>query len=231
MIELSSEIDVTLPTLYRNRTFTYVLPVIKEYGIDYIKNFTNINPVAYTVGDMSHDKNYIDNNYLYITVSINSSFKYNKKVFEKEIYQKFSLFRENLKNHNSYVTEYPQGNIQDNIYTFVINIPKGYENLKSNFLNGYYSKMYTTEQLNKLIPKKISDKKKGIEVLTIAYQVLNKSDSYKYTFVSKVNNLFNTNLTINDLNDGREYDLKPQLHQEILNYNFTFDNYKIITNE
>lgn len=221
MIDFKKEITLT-DELYRNKTHTYILPIIKDYGSEFVNMFAeNLNPIAYTIGDMSHDVNYLDNNYLYVTCTMNSSVEYTKRIFNPERFNNFKKFLEWVKNYSCYVTEYMQGDVWDNRYTFVFNMPEGYENVKRTFMNGDYSSLYTQEQLNRIIPKKF--KRGDVEYLSSVYRVVTKDPSYLPLFNQKLKEDFD-GLDI-DIDDERELDYKPQLHQEVLNYNINKDPY------
>jgi hypothetical protein len=156
---------------------------------------------------------------------------YNKHVKSKDIYKGFQKFRANLQTFSCYVTEYPQGEIDNNIYTFVISLPEEHSNLKMNFVEGKYSHMYSKNTIERIIPKTGIDPSKGIEVLTKAYQVLTKNSTYLVSFVNQLNKDFGTKVTIEDISPDAEYDYRPQLHQEVLNYDAKRDPYKKLENE
>jgi len=220
MIEFKTNIQLT-DELYRNKTHTYILPVINDYGTDFVNKFAkNIKPIAYTIGDMSHDINYMENNYLYVTCTMNTSIEYDKKMFNPEIFDRFKYFLDWVKNYNFFVTDYVQGDVKDNKYTFVFNLPNGYENLKSKFLKGKYSQMYSPEQLERIVNKKFT--RGDIEYLSNVYRVLTKDPAYLSIFNKKIEEDFGDNV---EIQDDRELDYKPQIHQEVLNYNKLKDTY------
>ena len=79
MIDFIKEIKLT-DELYSNKTHTYILPVIRDYGEEFVDSLAyKLRPIAYTIGDMSHDVNYLENNYLYITCTMNTSVEYEGK--------------------------------------------------------------------------------------------------------------------------------------------------------
>jgi hypothetical protein len=223
MIDFKTNITLT-DDLYRNKTHTYILPVIKDYGSDFVDKFAaNLKPIAYTIGDMSHDINYQDNNYLYVTCTMNTSVAYNRKVFNPEVYERFKYFLEWVKNYSFYVTEYIQGDISDNRYTFVFDMPKGYENLKRDFLNRKYSTMYSKEQIARLIDKTF--KRGDIDYLSNVYRVLTKDPAYLTIFNQRLKDDGLLSKDADPITDDIELDYKPQIHQEVLNYNKEKDPY------
>lgn len=215
--------EINLKAFYRNKTFTYLLPIIRDYGDEFVKNFRNLQPVVYTIGDMAHDPRYLDNDYFYITCTMNSSFVYNQHVFSSEVYDKFRKFIEVIKGYPSYVTEYVQGDPKDNNYTVVLRLPQDYQTVKHKFYEGKYSEMYSRETISRIIPKYVTSVD-GIEMLTKSYSVLSKDSRYIPVFENQVYRDFGTKLQIT-ADDDREFDYKPQIHQEVLNYSVELDPY------
>ncbi len=220
MIDFIKEIKLT-DELYSNKTHTYILPVIRDYGEEFVDSLAyKLRPIAYTIGDMSHDVNYLENNYLYITCTMNTSVEYERKIFNPEIYENFRMFVDWVKSKPYYVTEYVQGNIANNRYTFVFSMPDEFISLKRKFMEGSYSKIYDKAQIARLIPKKF--KRGDIEYLSSVYRVVTKDSSYLPIFNKRLAEDFGTSV---EIDDDRELDYRPQVHQEVLNYSIKKDPY------
>lgn len=108
----------------------------------------------------------------------------------------YDLIAALIKN-NEYVKDFPHSK---NIHAVIIESPIKIEN----FLQGEYTKIYTKEQLDICFPKN-----------TKQYKILSKDSSYKPEYLKFLNRCFNTTLNIDDIENHIQWDIPPQLENEL----------------
>lgn len=110
----------------------------------------------------------------------------------------------------------------DDIYTLLkMKLPIRFKDSIKHFIEGNYSKMYTKEDIDSyFIPIEYSYLRDLQNVLNdennSIKSILKKDSTYERIFLNKVNKKFDTDIT--ELNKESEYEFKPDLKDEILEY-------------
>lgn len=190
--------------IYENRTFKYLIPCIKSYGEEFVKKIESVYKVAIGIGDiivMNRDIKHEKHLFILLDSSILPMF-----------FQKFIFW---IREQPMYEDDYVFGNIQNSPYhMLVIKIPEKYVNSLAEFKKGKYSKMYSKEEIMEMFSNKDSSNVK----------ILLRDKSYKFEFTKKLNKLFGTNLTVDDIEDDHELDVPINLEEEIFNYHLKQSN-------
>jgi len=183
-IEISDEV-------YLNRTATYLLPLLKAYGPDFLKVYSKIIsvPRAFAIDDTKgpHYEN-----------ALYSVFKPSEH---------FSAIEE-LRSHEAYLDDYVYTN--PNFHVIVIRLPR---HVIAPFLEGNYSKLVNNVEVEKFYKKMIRKNMK--EQYTKVYSVVKKLPHQRQKFIQQVWEDFGSNIEGSHI---EEYDYPPILGQEILNY-------------
>lgn len=182
-----------------NRTRNYLIPILKEYGAGFAskynetyKIFTGVHDTLMDGSPLIHDRCF------YIVLD---------KMFKPKQYDEFMDY---IRNQPYYVADYcPEANIyKSRLHTVVIKVPDNYINAFDMFIQGKYSLMYSTEEIQKLFANNPKVK-----------EVLLRSNGLKKAYVDSVNEYFCTTFEESNLNH-REFDLPPMCEEEILNYSY-----------
>lgn len=129
------------------------------------------------------------------------------------IFKPYNIDYTSLLNNKYYIRDYP---INKDTQCIVYSLP--IDNIES-FILGDYTKMYTEEQIEEMFISTI-ESEDGIEYFSEVYSVLTGMVEYQQSFVDKINEDFNSDITINSL-VKKELDYPPLLSQEVLNYTIT----------
>lgn len=159
--------------IYPNKTRRYLLPVLKDYGQDFINKFNQIFKTAVGIGDFVVEESGIEwQRHLFILIDSSKSHKFFLKFMKWIIAQDY------------YEDDYIYGNIQkSNLHMLVLKIPeKFYKSLEA-FKTSRYSAMYDEDTIKHLFNNSPNTQK-----------VFIKDHNYKIEFIKKVNQDFETNI-------------------------------------
>lgn len=223
----------TLPTnnpllFHKNKTGRYLRPVLGYYSEKY-PEFFNLqkvcHPIVYGVADFFYDditdnfkETIIQNNCLYIMLDLNGVYAFNKYI-RKDFYRLNTLeFVKKFQALNVIKDFYPfDGDVDSQFWIITISIPEIFQNLMYNFLEGKYSKMYSSLQINYYIKKYIvvGNQKAANPI----YQVLTKDESYKKIFEKNLIKEFRLKSDFT-VADDIELDTPPILKDECFNLEY-----------
>lgn len=175
-----------------NKTLKYLTPCLKKYGIDFEQMYNSVFKIALGIGDI---------------IIIDQEKKYEQHLFillDTRLYPKnFIVFLDWIKEQEFYEDDYVYGDIKKSpCHMIVIKIPEEYTDSLDKFLEGKYSEMFSTQDIDELFYKHPDQVK-----------VLKKDHNYKIRFVHTLNKLF-VSTVIPDEYDG-ELDLPPNKQDEI----------------
>jgi len=189
---------------FRNKTWEYIVPIIKEYDTNFITKLTRLHIFAYGIHDYYiNDNNIPTNNYLYILCNTTQKTPF----IDLLTYTKTRPY---------YITDYTFDTnlLKSNKHIIALQIPIHYTDILTNFIQGNYTKLYTKQQINFLF-NNIQKQEKQTKILTKHTTIYNE-------FIQKVNKEFNTKLTLSDFisegGDLKEVELPPNLSDEVFNY-------------
>jgi hypothetical protein len=187
--------EIKLGTIYINKTKTFLLSTLIEYGQDFEDKFAHLFKLAVGVGDFALiDMGMILDDSIYILIDT----KFSRKGF-KDIIQWIKI-------QKYYVFDYPFDDIHNgHLHMIVIKIPHKFERTLKEFQNSNYSKMYEYDDLHKFFGKR----EKEMKILTKDPQML-------ITFVNKVNQMFKTNADSSVWGGEIEFPLKDE--EEYFNF-------------
>lgn len=186
--------------LYPNKTKRFLLPCVRAYGDEFNNKLLNVFKVAVGIGDMVVTNNGVGNYEKHLFILLDSS-KASKFFID------FLLW---IREQYMYEDDYVYGNIQKSTYhMIIIKFPEKYYNALSNFKEGKYSYMFNTPEEDIFKELRLADDVKSI---------ITKNNNYKVVFTEKLNKIFNTTLTPEEI-EG-ELELPPTPKTEIFNHHF-----------
>jgi len=199
-----------------NRTYNYLLAAVKilypesrwqpvtvlnAYVDDFEFNF--IEGV-----NLEQRKQKITGEHLYILIDMFGDFKYGKHLDKKKGLEYFNAFTKEYSKAIECI--YPlNGDLDNNLVVVQIKFDKP---LISKFMLGQHSKLYKNNPLRETIVIRNNKCKNPY------WQITEQDKDYAATFKKNIRQTFGTNLTDAEVLDGREFDLPPNLFDEVLNY-------------
>lgn len=194
-------LDIKGDSIYINRTFKYIAPLLRLYGKELINLFNSLFIKGIAIGDA----NFSDE----IGTNLHIVFSYkNSKVTGKLL--------DLVKSKDYYVDDYIFS-LDHYLYCLVLKSPV---DVTGKFINGEYSKLYSKDIIDKVFRR--TYKEGNIERYTEVYSILTKRLEYDNTFLRKVLHDFNiSEREVNSVIDKEhdyEYDYPPILGEEVLNY-------------
>jgi len=183
------------PTIHPNKTRKYLLPCLKEYGVEFTRRLENVMKVAVGIGDfvISNRKIKEYERHLFVLIDTSLAPKY------------FRDFIEWVRDHPVYEDDYVYGNVaKSKFHMVVIKFPEKYYESFEIFQSGRYSQMYSEETIEKFFNRYPER------------NVLIKDHNYKIVFVGKLNKIFNS--TIKPEEYEGELDLPPSEREEKFNH-------------
>jgi len=180
---------IQLGSVYTNKTKTYLLPTLIEYGDVFEDKFTNLFKLAIGIGDLALvDMGIVIEHSIFILIDTKFS-----RVKFKEIMNW-------MKCQDYYQFDYPFDDMHSgHLHMLVIKIPERYESTSKEFQKGKYSKMYEFKDLNELF----SEKQEQLDVF-------NKDPQMLIKFVDKINKMFKTNVSYDGWGGEIELPLKDE---------------------
>jgi len=156
-----------------NDTWKFLIPVLKEYGDEFVWKFNSVWKVAVGIGDM---------------ILVKSNIRYEQHLFvlldSKSGKKHFIDFMKWIKDQEMFEDDYAYDNINSGRFHMVVikMPPSGYKSIE-NFRHSQFSKMFTVDEVNKYF-KDNPDVKK----------VIVKDKKYRLEYVDKLNHLFDTKI-------------------------------------
>lgn len=198
-------------------TYNYLLPVLGSYSQEFIKRYNTVHKfiVGCGVSDVEYNaaKKKVFDKHLFLVFDTFGEYDEVKKSYKNPRYysNQFDEFLKYARNYTHYVDDYYFNGIMSPLHCIVFNVPVKYQGAVKHLKDSKYSLMYSDEDLRNL-KIKVNDKtgRKSKK-----YGVLKKTPEYKLIFEEKLNELFNTNIKIED---DRELEFPFKEEFEILNY-------------
>lgn len=186
-------------SVYENRTFKFVLPLLKIYGESIVTLYNQMRKVAVGINDFTAMKlGIMYDKHIFILVDIENTEKYNDISFEE--------FMESVRNHAAYEYDYCY-DFKLKLHMIIIKLPDRFIRTLEHFKESKYSKMFNQADLDYFFSTKRGEVHKPI---------LTKEHSYKKIFEEKIKE----NFILKELpdEDWHEYDFPLELKEEIFNY-------------
>jgi hypothetical protein len=174
--------------IFRNFTGRYLLPQLKIMGNNLLDKLDGRYVSAFALCDRKYHKYNEFDNKLFIVMSIKAELNYWMDYYEYYMYQ----------------------DEQTDKMVVILDLPI---NNRAAFLEGRYSELYKDDE--NIIPK--FTKVNGIDTITSAWAVVNKTDQAREAFENKVNKDFGLNPKIL-ITKEQEYEYPLVMDREILNY-------------
>lgn len=203
--------------LYENRTWKYLYPCLNAYGKT-LKNYLNsFFKLGVGIKDCNIDS--IEERSLYILIDAKIS---SPHIIPAEYRERLEKFLEWVRYQPFYKTDYVYEGIRNSEkHMLVIKFPSVYYKAYDKFLLGEYSKMFTSQEIETLFSfSTLKDKK--IETLVNSRKkdtrnILTKHANNRGIFLKKLNEEFNTDLTLEDIEE-HELDFPPVEEEETFNF-------------
>lgn len=195
-------IIVNIDELIINRTLKYLVPALVLYGKEFIAKLNSLKTLAVGIGDQisKHE------NCIYILFDVNGKRQYGRYIDIQKAKKDFKFMLTWLREQPFYVQDYPyDSGTNGHQHMVVLKLP--IENLVMNFLKGNYSKLYTKHQIENFFAKKDLHQ----------YFVLKKDVHCLQEYIEILKSEYGVNLTIDDVFHHKEYDIPPNLNEEIFN--------------
>lgn len=165
--------EIQLGTIYMNQTKKYLLPCLKDYGVEFSQKMGNLFKLAIGIGDFALiDMGIKLEKHIFILIDTNLSRKHFNSTMNWLRLQEYFSF------------DYPFDDIhKGHLHMVAVKIPEKFHKTLGKFRDGQFSEMYNYEDLELYFKGKDQELK-----------VLTKDKIYKVEFVEKVNELYKTNI-------------------------------------
>ena len=175
--------------IVHNKTKTYLLSTLIEYGEGFEERFSYLFKLAIGVGDYAlMDMGIFIENSIYILIDT----KFSRKPF-KDIMMW-------VKNQKYYQIDYPFDDIHSgHLHMLVIKIPDRFKETVKEFHKGNYSKMYSNEDLYKFFKNR-----------PVPLSVLTKAPEKVKEFVNQINVLYNTDMLVDHWDGEVDFPIKDE---------------------
>jgi hypothetical protein len=171
----------------RNKTVKYIVPLFKDYGVEFKTKLNSLNLVSIRYNDKIIDEKY--NNHLFVLVNYKSP--------------KFISVIKWLRKQSFYETDYPYDDIlEGSLHIIVLKIPDQHREAFTHFVNSEYSKMLSEKQAAYYYGK-----------TSERYGIIVKTEDALKSFVDAVNRIYRTDHAYEDFLDV-EYDFGLEDEQE-----------------
>ena len=186
---------VTCTQTLRNKTYEYLTPILRTYESNLLSQLNSLNVIAYGIGDNFDKNNEIPSFYVLI----------DSKNSKKNVLSDFLKY---LEEKDFYVKNYNSGR---SFIMVVIKVPEDFHNAYYKFKKSKYSEMYTKDQIEMFFNTKKREN---------TYQKLLKSTKGLKLFKDIIFDVFDSEMTEEDLISHPEYDLPIEIsiQKEIFNY-------------
>lgn len=205
--------------LYKNKTWLYLYPCLKFYGQELRQHLNSFLKLG--VGISDHNLN-ITNGFNNIYILFDTEPVLEKDSDLVKYKENFNKFLDWLRYQYYYETDYVFEELKySGKHMVVLKIPSKHDITLIKFIQGQYSEMYTTKDINEYYMY-ISNPDQQIEAtknekIKKVRNVLTKNKEYLPEFVKQVNLLYKTEVTEEDFKEA-ELDFPPSLEEETFNY-------------
>jgi len=189
--------EIVIGTTYQNRTYSYLRPALKMLGPTFVTKFNSFFKLAYGLHDTFLDGTPMENQRtLFVLID---------KLFNANITQDALNW---MKNQEYYIADYPYDGFNGRLVMLVLEFPSNLGDIYDKFLEGKYSYMYTHSEIRDLFPQD-----------NHAKAVLTRRKDAREIFVARVNEVYNTTVSVEDYKgEGIQYDFPPIQKEEYFNY-------------
>lgn len=185
--------------VYENRTFKFVLPLLKIYGQSIINIYNQMRKVAVGINDFTAMQLGVDyDKHIFILVDIENT--------EAYLESSFDGFLETIRQHPAYEYDYCY-DFKLKLHMVIIKLPDRFVKALQHFKESRYSKMFNKADLDFFFSTKRGEVHKPI---------LTKEHSYKKIFEEKIKENFVLQEAPQE--EWYEYDFPLELKEEIFNY-------------
>jgi hypothetical protein len=189
--------------LYKNRTYTYLYPILKYYGDNFKSRINKIIKLGVGIKDTNYDCRGDRCIFILLQSKNNLNPNYDKNLQE---------FLDWIKTQDYYKSDYIFSNINKNRHMIVLKIPTIFNKSFDNFILGKYSKMFSKNIIETYFKDTPLSNNKRIR------SVLNKDSKYLQSFVDIINKEFNTSISKDRLTHIElDYPLNYKKETEIFN--------------
>lgn len=186
---------------YVNKTKKYLLPLVKDFGYDFIDELTMIFKLGVGIGDAVMPGVMNLNNHLFILT-------HTKKKPER-----FAKFIKWLRTQSFFEFDYAYDDIVDGYqHMLVLRLPKIHKEKLDHFVNSRFSEMYPKSTAMNYFSQEGE-----------RFKILTKNNVSLRTFVEFINKEYDTEFTIKDwIEHNNEIEFPIEKKEEIFNYNLIF---------
>lgn len=205
--------DIQIGKQYVNKTWRFLAPCLRGHGTTFVNKFNSLYKLAVGIHDTFLDGSSISNGRnIYVLID---------KGYKPREYEKFLDY---IRYQDYFKGEYcaEPDLIPARKYMVVLEVPKIFYNAYDKFLQGKYSEMYTTDELNILFSSVL--KKRNLspseKIKRRDYGILTKTleESFEY-YIKVLNKEFNTTVKATDIVASEvEWELPLKKQEEIFNY-------------
>lgn len=189
--------NIILGQTCKNRTYIYLRPALKLLGPTFVAKFNNFSKLAYGIHDTMLDGTPIEyQRTVFVLID---------KLFQPAITQDCLNW---IRNQEFYISDYPFDGFEGRTIMLILEFPEKHGDIYDKFLDGQYSYMYTHNELEDLFTDGTFEK-----------NILIRNKSARLGFVARVNEIYNSNATVEDFKGtGVQYDFPPIQKEEYFNF-------------
>lgn len=162
--------DYNKRTVFKNKTFKFLIPVLRTYGEQFKFYLNNLDRRAFGVNHKA--VKLPEKRCIFILFN---------KDYKEELFYEFLEF---VREKSYYVTDYIFGNaVNSNFHMVVIKFPDKYADAYDKFIKGNLSQMYSEEDIENYFNKD-----------EIAKKIMKKEDNAVFFLIKEINELFGNNI-------------------------------------
>lgn len=204
-----------------NQTRRYLVPQVQEYGLEFMKFIRQSEIIMTAIQDYGINRTELARTLepnIYILFDVNGPKKIGHYIDKMASRVHFSEMLSYIQDREYYITDYPFDSTKEgHRHVIVLRLP--HPETFQKFLQGKYSEMYNSDQVNKFFLKysEVEQDGKIVKRVNDNYAVLVKDNNYFSIFQDKVREEFGTIVE----NTGQEFDFPPYIPKEVLRYQNT----------
>jgi len=207
--------EVSNGKLYANRTWKYLVPCLKDYEADLVLNLASFFKLGVGIADFNFKTE--EENCIYILIDTKTLVSSDRTL--QEYQERFARFLDWLTHKYYFVAEYPYDT--SGKHMVVLRIPLKHRDILGKFIEGKYSELYTSTDMNAyfkfcVIANKKTEEEKN-KSITHTRNILTKDKKYISIFVDIVKEKYVCDAYVEDFQEC-ELDFPPKLEEEIFNY-------------
>ena len=204
--------------LYENRTWRYLYPCLKNYGMHLINYLSSFIKLGIGIGDNNVKT---ERNSIFILIQTDPI---GASDTDRQNYKRnFSKFLDWLRYQPFYVKDYVYEDLDSAVkHMVVLKIPPKHNIAYDKFVKGKYSEMYSKEEINAYFNIMNNDDNNPViskrnERVSLSRKILTRDSKHLPVFVETVNKDFGTDIVVEDFKDA-ELDYPIKLQEEIFSY-------------